>query len=176
MLQHAREVLHAEYAEVVFVSSEAGHQPLRIDSDAASGKLRRTRLTEQDATEPTWASVVNGGAAVLIRRTDRKYGPFLAGRGLHDAVLAPLRGDAGIVGTILVGDRMGQVRSFDNDDVQLLMTVANHASMALQNGRLVDQLRHDALHDGLTGLPNRTLLNQEIVAALGDVRAGDSPA
>ncbi len=175
VLQHAREVLRAEYAEVIFVSSEAEHQPLRIDTDAVSGKLRRTRLTEQDAAEPTWSAVVTGGTPLLIPRGDRSSRAFLADRDLRDAVLVPLRGDAGIVGTILVGDRMGEVRTFDSDDVQLLMTVANHASMALQNGRLVDRLRHDALHDGLTGLPNRTRLNQEMVEALGDLRSGRSP-
>jgi diguanylate cyclase (GGDEF)-like protein len=175
VLQHAREVLRAEYAEVVFVSSEAGHQPVRIDSDARSGKVRRTRLDEKDASDPSWSAVVKGGTPLLIPRGDRQGRRFLQGRDLRDAVLAPLRGDAGIVGTIMVGDRMGEVRSFDEDDVQLLMTVANHASMALQNGRLVDRLRHDALHDGLTGLPNRTMLNQEMVLALTDVRAGRSP-
>jgi diguanylate cyclase (GGDEF)-like protein len=175
VLRHAREVLQAEYAEVVFVSSQPGHQPLRIDSDGRSGKLRRTRLADKDASDPSWSAVVKGGTPLLIPRGDRHARRFLQSRDLRDAVLAPLRGESGIVGTILVGDRMGEVRSFDHDDVQLLMTVANHASMALQNGRLVDRLRHDALHDGLTGLPNRTMLNQEMVVALGDVRAGRSP-
>jgi diguanylate cyclase (GGDEF)-like protein len=175
VLKHAQEVLRAEYAEVIFVSSEPGHQPLRVDSDGVSGKLRRTRLTERDATEPTWTGVVTGGDPLLIRRGDRRFAAFLAGRQLRDAVLAPLRGESGIVGTILVGDRLGDLRSFDDEDVRLLMTVANHASMALQNGRLVDRLRHDALHDGLTGLPNRTMLIQEMVEALGDLRTGNSP-
>lgn len=175
VLQHAREVLRADYAEVIFVSSEAGHQPLRVDSNGVGGKLRRTRLTEEDADEETWTCVVRGGSPLLLPRGGKEGRRFLAHRDLRDAVLVPLRGDAGIVGTILVGDRMGEVRTFDADDVQLLMTVANHASMALQNGRLVDRLRHDALHDGLTGLPNRTMLNHEMVEALGDVRAGRSP-
>jgi diguanylate cyclase (GGDEF)-like protein len=175
VLRHAREVLRAEYAEVIFVSSDAGHQPLRIDSDAAGGKLRRTRLTERDAAEETWASVILGGAPLLLPRGSREGRRFLVRRELRDAVLVPLRGDSGIVGTILVGDRMGDVRSFDQQDLHLLTTVANHASMALQNGRLVDRLRHDALHDVLTGLPNRSMLNQAIVEALGDVRSGRSP-
>jgi diguanylate cyclase (GGDEF)-like protein len=175
VLQHAREVLRAEYAEVIFVSSDSDHQPLRVDTDGAGGRLRRTRLSERDAAEEIWAGVIQGGTPLLMPRGGRVGRRFLAHRELRDAVLVPLRGDAGIVGTVMVGDRMGEVRSFDEDDVQLLMTVANHASMALQNGRLVDRLRHDALHDGLTGLPNRTMLNQEMVEALGDVRAGHSP-
>ena len=175
VLQHAREVLRAEYAEVIFVSSDSEHQPLRIDTAGAGGRLRRSRLSERDAAEEVWTSVIRGGTPLLMPRGGRIGRRFLSHRELRDAVLVPLRGDAGIVGTILVGDRMGDVRSFDADDVQLLMTVANHASMALQNGRLVDRLRHDALHDGLTGLPNRTMLNQEMVEALGDVRTDRSP-
>jgi diguanylate cyclase (GGDEF)-like protein len=175
VLQHAREVLRAEYAEVVFVSSDAGHQPLRIDSDGAGGKLHRTRLSEAEADDETWTSVLRAGTPLLLPRGSREGRQFLTGREVRDAVVVPLRGEAGIVGTIMVGDRMGEVRSFDADDVQLLETVANHASMALQNGRLVDRLRHDALHDGLTGLPNRAMLNQEMVLALGEVRSGQSP-
>ncbi len=175
VLRHAREVLRAEYAEVIFVSSASDHQPVRIDTDGADGRLRRTRLSDRDATDEVWTSVIRGGTPLLMPRGGRAGRRFLSHRDLRDAVLVPLRGESGIVGTVLVGDRMGEVRSFDQDDVQLLMTVANHTSMALQNGRLVDRLRHDALHDGLTGLPNRTMLNQEVVQALGDVRAGRSP-
>jgi diguanylate cyclase (GGDEF)-like protein len=175
VLEYARELLRAEYAEVIFVSSEAGHQPLRIDSDGVTGKLRRTRMSEQQAAEPVWAGVMSGSHPLLIRRGDRRFASFLSGRDLRDAVLAPLRTGSGVVGTILVGDRMGDVRSFDEADVQLLMTVANHASMALQRGQLVDRLRHDALHDGLTGLPNRSMLNRAMVNALGEQRTGHSP-
>jgi diguanylate cyclase (GGDEF)-like protein len=61
---------------------------------------------------------------------------------------------------------MGDVRSFDNGDMRLLETVAAHAGMALQNSRLIDQLRHESLHDALTGLPNRVLLRNDTVDEL----------
>ena len=84
----------------------------------------------------------------------------------REAIVVPLRGDAGIVGTLSVADRMGDVRSFDNGDMRLLETVASHARVALQNSRLIDQLRHESLHDALTGLPNRVLLRNDTVDEL----------
>ena len=90
-------------------------------------------------------------------------------------MLAPLRSDAGIVGAILVADRMGEVRTFDNADLRLLETVANHASMALQNGQLIDRLRHDARHDSLTGLSNRALLHDSLGTELELLAAGRTP-
>jgi diguanylate cyclase (GGDEF)-like protein len=79
-----------------------------------------------------------------------------------------------VLGALVVTDRLGDVRSFDESDVQLLETVANHGSVALQNGQLVNKLRHEALHDALTGLPNRSYLQRRLTAALDDVAEGRS--
>jgi diguanylate cyclase (GGDEF)-like protein len=64
------------------------------------------------------------------------------------------------------------IRTYDQDDVLLLETVANHAGVALRNGELIGRLRHDALHDALTGLPNRAYLQRGLVASLDEVAAG----
>ena len=58
------------------------------------------------------------------------------------------------------------------DDLRLLETVANQAAVALENGqleqslhelsRLKEELRHQAFHDSLTGLPNRPAFVEEV--------------
>src|SRR5207253_1004563 len=54
-------------------------------------------------------------------------------------------------------------------------SLVNHASVALENSDLVDQLReqaaasrHQSLHDGLTGLPNRTMFSERLADRLRD--------
>ena len=92
---------------------------------------------------------------------------YAAGRGLKDAMAAALRTDDRVHGLLLVGGRLGDVTTFSSSDLALLDTFARHVATSLERGRLEEnlrqvtdlkeQLRHQALHDPLTGLPNRTL-------------------
>ncbi len=173
VLAQARDLLRAERAELTFVPGDGNG--LRIIHDGGN------RLIREEATLPQedwlWQQVLSLGAPVLLQRGSKIAGAqkYLAGRGMSEAIVAPLRGASGVVGLVTVGDRMGSVRSFDASDVQLLETVANHASVALEHGRLVDRLRHEALHDSLTSLPNRAALEAAVADAL-DARLADGTA
>ncbi len=169
VLEEARVLLHADRASAAFV-------------DADGGILARVRLSdesvtrsEQPATDADrWLleQVVEGLTPVLIPRSAR--GParlWLAQYDMRDAIVVPLRGASGAIGALVVADRLGDVRSFEPTDLLLLETVANHAGVALQNGELVDKLQHEALHDALTGLPNRVQLQRRLTVALEDVAA-----
>jgi diguanylate cyclase (GGDEF)-like protein len=161
ILAQASEVLQAERAEVLFLPGENDTSGVRVGV-GRDGKLTRTS-DAVDAPGP-WAAAVRTGEPILITRNTRALEEqrYLTGEGMRDMMIVPLRGDAGLVGALMVADRLGEVRTFDSGDVRLLETVANHAGVALRNGQLVDRLRHEAAHDALTGLPNRTTLRRRL--------------
>jgi diguanylate cyclase (GGDEF)-like protein len=174
VLQQAKGLLRSDRAAIGFLDADNGLLArVRL---GANGRL--TRSEAPPSAEDTWLlrQVVHGGTSVLLARNTRDATArrLLDAQGLREGVCVPLRGGAGIVGVLSVGDRLGDVRSYDESDVLLLETVANHASIALQNGQLVGQLRHDAMHDTLTGLPNRAHLQRSLSAALDEVADGRS--
>jgi diguanylate cyclase (GGDEF)-like protein len=74
--------------------------------------------------------------------------------------------------TVSVTERHERLRP-DGDLLARLTGVAALAAPAIQNGQLVDQLRHRANHDGLTGLLNRVGFRQRIDRALDGSRSRD---
>ena len=111
--------------------------------------------------------IAGAGRAALLgrRREPHPLDGVLASRNLGDAIVGALSGDDGPFGLLIVGDRAGDVTTFGADDLDLFETFSGHASVLLENGRLEhslakvtelkEELKHQAYHDTLTGLPNR---------------------
>jgi diguanylate cyclase (GGDEF)-like protein/PAS domain S-box-containing protein len=57
-------------------------------------------------------------------------------------------------------------RDLSDDELSFLRAIANTLATALARLRTEDRMRHDALHDPLTGLANRTLLRDRLEHAL----------
>jgi diguanylate cyclase (GGDEF)-like protein len=62
--------------------------------------------------------------------------------------------------------------TFDERRLGLAQTMANEAAMALENARLYEQVRHQAFHDPLTRLANRTLFRDRLEHALARTNRG----
>jgi diguanylate cyclase (GGDEF)-like protein len=153
LLEQSRELMHAERSWLYTPDADGRLSRVEMDGDEATVTIV-DRLTEDDRLHQV---ALRAGRPVLV----------------DGMVAATLLGSSGIVGVLVVADRSGEVRPFGPDDLKLFATVANHASVSLENHRLVDWLRdqaaineHQALHDALTGLPNRTYFGQRLAGAL----------
>jgi diguanylate cyclase (GGDEF)-like protein len=97
------------------------------------------------------------------------------------AMVAPLLGEANLIGTIVVADRLSDISTFGLEDLKLFETLASHTAVALENGqleqsldqlnRIKDELNHQASHDTLTGLANRSVFTQAVARRLESTEA-----
>jgi diguanylate cyclase (GGDEF)-like protein len=91
--------------------------------------------------------------------------PLFLDVGLRTVMAAPVHEDGAVVGSLSVaGYRKG--RSYSAAQRELLSTLAQQASLALTDARIVSEMIHQALHDRLTGMPNRALFDDRLAHAL----------
>ncbi|MCU1494315.1 MAG: signal transduction protein containing a rane domain an and a domain [Acidimicrobiaceae bacterium] len=126
------------------------------------------------------AELLEGEEGVLVapRRTqDPRLAEALDGTGFRDAMALRLPTDvAATVEVLVVADRLnGDDVTFGPGDAALIETLATPTAMALRSSDLLNQLRaqvaikeHQASHDALTGLANRTLFSTELDRALAE--------
>ena len=147
----------------------------------------RTLLVSSAGIDPsvmaalTYASLDQGvsGQSILRGRLviAEDYAAFpyahkaLATQGLRSAMAAPVYRNGAIVGSLLVGSF--QARTYSPAEQEVLLAFAEHASLALNDAAAVDGMRrafddamHQATHDPLTGLPNRSLVLDRLDQAL----------
>ncbi len=170
LLVRACDMLRAEHAELIVEPADGSGTATRLRLEGP----RIDAVVEAPETRDARLAVAAAGSCVLPRTTrDERQRAFLDESGARDAVLVRLPDESDLAATVMVADRAGDLFTFSPDDVRLLQTLANHASVALANGRLVDQLteqaaarEYEALHDPLTGLANRTLFQRELATAI----------
>ena len=105
--------------------------------------------------------VVLDTADPTLPRNEREYIASIDGSVL---AVIPLIAHGRSIGLVeLTSERPTRL---DADRLRVARSMAHMAAMLLENARLVDQLRQQALHDSLTGLPNRALFRDRLARAL----------
>ncbi|HEX2294387.1 MAG TPA: ATP-binding protein [Actinomycetota bacterium] len=161
LLAQARKMFQAEVAQITFFSTPgepAYRSSLGPDED---GYLMRE--LDLDPRDGVWARVASEGEALLIPKPilNENIRRHFESRGMRDAIVAPLHGADGVIGTFAVGSRLGDVSTFDEADLKLFETLANHASVSLENARLVGRLEESLAH-----LTEMNRLKDDFVAAV----------
>jgi len=169
LLVAARAMLSAEYAEILLLGVHPGEGALRSVINSVEERLMEPIAVSDDTT----LAVRKTGAhhrAILVRRGQphHELGVALAERGLNDALLSSLRSEDATFALLVVGNRAGDVSTFNAEDCKLFETFAAHAGVLLENDQVKEQLRYQAYHDALTGLPNRAFFTERVGEALAE--------
>ncbi len=132
-----------------------------------AGVVRRTSLRAEDVPELLGMLTDRGPQVVTTAGASAPMRDLLTGLGLSETVAVPLLAGSTFLGVVTAGWSAGEVSGAPDADVLArLRGVGDQASTALQKARLLETVRHQATHDALTGLPNRALFRERLVAAL----------
>ena len=174
LLDRTRAELHAGEAILLVRPDEDRPQGRRfVAGGHAGGAAAPPGRTDRSML---WAVCAGRTEVGAIRGETAPELALLEALGTLDVLVAPLRAENELLGALAVaGPRRASGRP-RNDDLDVLRSVAAHASVALDNERLERSLaeltrmkldlRRQTLHDSLTALPNRTLLIDRVGQAL----------
>ena len=100
---------------------------------------------------------------------------LLRSLGIRSGVTVPIQGRAVPFG--ILAAHTTTLRPFGEDEVHFLRSIANVLAAAIERRLAEEETRHQALHDPLTGLPNRLLFRDRLDhAAARASRSGSSLA
>jgi diguanylate cyclase (GGDEF)-like protein len=163
--EHVRRVLAADFAAVLGLSPEGGELRL-VASQWSTAPQDPFTGAAQPGSQPRY-TLEAGEPVVMVdaRREDRfeAWPP-----GFASAVTVLISDHEQPFGVIEAACRSR--RRFDRDEITFLQSVADLLAAALARARVEGEVRHQALHDALTGLPNRGLFLDRLAHALARSR------
>jgi diguanylate cyclase (GGDEF)-like protein len=85
-------------------------------------------------------------------------------QGMRSAAITLIKANEQPFGVLGAGSRVKH--EFSTEDVNFMQAIANVLANAIERRRTEEQTQHEALHDSLTGLPNRNLFLDRLQHAL----------
>jgi len=171
------ELTHAEEGFLALLDEESGQLYLRAVKNMDEVKTKTMRMPVSDTII---GQVVRTGRPV--RTTQMNEQPTLkvvTGFLVQNLLHVPLVSKGKVLGVLSVDNQINKMAFTEMDEAQLT-SLADYAAVAIENASLYQQaqqeikerkdveekLLHDALHDALTGMPNRALFMDRLEQAL----------
>jgi diguanylate cyclase (GGDEF)-like protein len=150
LVQGAKELVHAKAAILALLDSEGSVQSiavseLKIDPETLQGPLSRNGLFGLAYTElkPCVLDSVEGHP--LWSATPAHEPP------IRELLTLPFIREGKVTGVLTV---INKEEGFSQEDLDTLMTLAVHSTLAVENARFLEETERMAVTDGLTGLYN----------------------
>jgi signal transduction histidine kinase len=141
LLEHVRQMFHADVAELVLLPENAAGT--HLVSRSGPGQERSVLRSETMAPDRgVWARVASEREGVLLARPIKNaaLAQYYASQGISDAIVVPMLSGGEVTGMLTVGNRLGDFKTFDDDDLRLLQVLANHVTVSVRNGRLLERI------------------------------------
>ncbi|MCP3988446.1 MAG: EAL domain-containing protein [Actinomycetia bacterium] len=170
LLNEAREMFRAEVGAVLLLGDDDSPARLVRYSDAGG----QSEVWPSGLDPDTVADLITtiDEPLMIEAGSDSPLEPAVAEVGGRDAMVAKLATDDQVQGVLIIANPIGDISSFSTDDLQVLGALARQSAVLLHSDQLEQallelqklerKLAHQATHDSLTGLPNRSLFDSRL--------------
>lgn len=158
VVESAAKVLPAY--RTVLITIDMVHQQVTHQLEGGPGAMHVPPLSFAELCEGLGGVVLRTGQPVLSLNgvTDSRESKAVQQRRVRDRagsiLVVPIQSQGMILGTLTAINPIDG-KSFTSSDMDLLLTLANHAAVAIERSTLLNELHYNATTDGLTQLLNR---------------------
>ena len=168
LAQSVPTVVGCEVAGVCLWDDEGGLRVASVEGVTAELRAQLKSVVLQPADVPMLADLLDNPAPGFVSADidDPALASLVTMVGAESAAFVPMRSGTQLLGVVAAAfDRPVSELQEDADLLDRLEGLADLASTALQNARLVERIQHQALYDPLTALPNKRLLEERVHSA-----------
>jgi diguanylate cyclase (GGDEF)-like protein/PAS domain S-box-containing protein len=162
----AAEILEVEIVAVCELMRDEGCLVVRSGVGWSRSAIGSARTPTGSASQAGYTILTGAPVVVTDWATESRFEQSISlrERGARSGLMVAIEGRAGPFGVL--GVQSMQPREYATGDIDFLQSLANVLADALERQATEDEIRHRALHDPLTGLPNRVLFRDRLKHAL----------